>query len=84
MLAVKGVFEKGRARPITKILGYEGQPVIITFLDDPVESESDVQVETADAWQVISQLIEECSVETGITDLAHRHDEYLHHTSPES
>lgn len=84
MLAVKGVFEKGRARPITKILGYEGQPVIITFLDDPVESESDVQVETADAWQVMSQLIEECSVETGITDLAHRHDEYLHHTSPES
>lgn len=84
MFAVKGVFEQGRARPISKILGYEGQPVIITFLDDPAEAENEVQLETADAWLAMSQLIEECSVETGITDLAHRHDEYLHHTSPES
>lgn len=72
MFAVKGVFEQGRARPIGKILGREGQAVIITFLDELVESEDDDQVESEDAWQAMSQLIEVCSIETGIPDLAHQ------------
>lgn len=84
MLAVKGIFEQGRARPIGKILGREGQSVIITFLDELAESENDVQVETEAAWQAMTKLIEMCSVETGIPDLAHRHDDYLHHTPEES
>jgi hypothetical protein len=32
----------------------------------------------------MAQLIESCAVETGVRDLAHRHDRYLHHTPPES
>ena len=79
MLAVKGVFEQGRARPIRKIQGREGQPVIITFLEEPAEPENVAQAETEDAWQAMTQLVESCAVETGISDLAHRHDDYLHH-----
>ena len=79
MLAVKGVFEQGRARPIRKIQGREGQQVIITFLEEPTETERIAQVETEDAWQAMTQLVESCAVETGISDLAHRHDDYLHH-----
>ena len=84
MLAVKGVFEKGTARPIRNVRGREGQPVIITFLEEQVEIEDIAQAEAEDAWQKMAQLVESCAVETGIRDLAHRHDQYLHHTSSES
>ena len=84
MLAVRGVFEKGRARPIRSIHGREGQPVIITFLEEPAETERVAEVGSEDAWQAMTQLVASCAVETGIPDLAHRHDEYLHHRSPES
>lgn len=83
MLAVKGVFEKGQARPIRNIRGREGQSVIITFLEEPAEPEHIAQVRSEDAWQAMTQLVESCTVETGVRDLAHRHDEYLHHTPPE-
>ena len=84
MLAVKGIFEKGKARPIGNIRGREGQPVIITFLEEPAETEDAAQAEAEDAWQLMAQLVESCAVETGIRDLAHRHDQYLHHTPSES
>ena len=84
MLAVKGTFEKGKARPIRNIRGREGQPVIITFLEEPAETEDIAQFEAEDAWQTMAQLVESCAVETGIRDLAHRHDQYLHHTPSES
>jgi hypothetical protein len=84
MLAVKGVFEQGRARPIHKVQGREGQPVIITFLEEPVAIDAVAQDKTEDAWLALSQLVDSCAVETGITDLAHRHDDYLHHTPSES
>lgn len=84
MLAVKGVFEQGRARPIQKILGREGQPVIITFLEEPVATEAVSKDETEAAWRALNQLVESCAVETGIRDLAHGHDSYLHHSPEES
>ena len=62
MLAVRGVFEKGRARPITSIRGREGQPVIITFLEEPAETERVAQVGSEDAWQAMTQLVESCEV----------------------
>jgi hypothetical protein len=84
MLAVRGIFEKGQARPIGNIRGRDGQPVIITFLEESVEAKPNAQGDTEDAWQMMAQLVESCAVETGIRDLAHRHDQYLHHTIVES
>ena len=74
MLAVKGVFKQGRARPIHSIQGREGQSVIITFLEEPMAIEVDSKADVEDAWLTLSQLVDSCAVETGITDLAHRHD----------
>jgi hypothetical protein len=42
------------------------------------------QDKTEDAWLALSQLVDSCAVETGITDLAHRHDSYLHHSPAEN
>jgi hypothetical protein len=31
-----------------------------------------------EAWNTLEQLVAQCSVETGIADLAHQHDHYLY------
>lgn len=74
MLSVKGTFQDGVAQPAEPIEGRNGQKVIITFLDDnttglPVDGSP---------WEALSQLIEICAVETGISDLAQQHDHYLY------
>ena len=45
--------------------------------------ENEADVETDVAWQAMTQLIASSAVETGVRDLAHRHDAYLHHMLPE-
>ena len=78
MLSVRGIFEGGAARPSEPIEGRDGQAVIITFLD-----EAGAQTPAADhtaEWDALTQLIEDCGIETGIGDLAHQHDHYLYGT----
>ena len=31
-------------------------------------------------WEALTALLEKCQMDTGITDLAHQHDHYLHGT----
>lgn len=81
MLSVKGVFQNGVVRPIQPVEASEGQSVIIIFLDEGVTSPWLSTDESA--WDALSQLVEGCAVETGITDLAHQHDHYLYHEDRE-
>jgi hypothetical protein len=76
MLSVRGTFENGVAQPIKSIEGREGQPVIITFLDEDGKLESSPAEDSA--WDTLVELVEGCAVETGIADLAHQHDYYLY------
>jgi predicted DNA-binding antitoxin AbrB/MazE fold protein len=76
VLSVKGVFRNGVVRPIQPVEASEGQSVIITFLDEGVTGPEFPVDESA--WDALVQLVEECAVETGITDLAHQHDHYLY------
>jgi predicted DNA-binding antitoxin AbrB/MazE fold protein len=76
MLSVKGVFQNGVVRPVQPVEASEGQSVIIIFLDEGVTSPW-LSVNESD-WDAMLQLVEECAVETGITDLAHQHDHYLY------
>ncbi|MGA9347462.1 MAG: hypothetical protein WBW48_01495 [Anaerolineae bacterium] len=76
MLSVRGVFQNGVVRPIQPVEASDGQSVIITFLDEVVTSPERSVDESA--WDALAQLVEECAVETGITDLAHQHDHYLY------
>jgi hypothetical protein len=64
MLSVKGTFQNGVARPAESILG-EG--------DLPPQATANETV-----WDALQQLVEHCTVETGISDLAHQHDHYLY------
>lgn len=76
MLSVKGQFKDGVARPAEPLKGRDGQPVIITFLEEepvippPAEEDS--------AWDSLARLVEDRAIETWLTDLAHQHDHYLY------
>ena len=76
MLSVKGTFQNGVARPSEPVEEQEGRPVIITFLEGEPSSLSQPAVDE-EAWNTLSQLVEDCGLETGIADLAHQHDHYL-------
>jgi ssDNA-specific exonuclease RecJ len=39
-----------------------------------------VNHEDASDWETLEDLLEECKVETGISDLSEQHDHYLHGT----
>ncbi|MBI3942206.1 MAG: hypothetical protein HY326_04270 [Chloroflexi bacterium] len=75
MLSIKGTFQDGVARPVDPIEGREGQQVIITFLE---EKDANSAAQDEADWDKLMQLIDDCTVETGISDLAHQHDHYLH------
>lgn len=82
MQSIKGIFKDGVVYPNETITYPEFHPVIITFLDVPTDttnisvSEEKYQAE----WDKLLSLVENCQMETGITDLAHQHDHYLYGT----
>ena len=71
MRSVKGKFYNGVATPAEPVEGHEGELVIITFLDEERTADNS-------GWQALAQLVEDCAVETGISDLAQQHDHYLY------
>ncbi len=76
MLSVKGTFHNGVAHPAEAIGGHNRQAVIITFLEEDALPPQPT-TNTA-AWDALQQLVEDCTVETGMNDLAHQHDHYLY------
>ena len=75
MRSVKGQFQNGVATPAEPIEGHEGESVIITFLE---EDRTTLSSADDSGWQALAQLVENCAVETGISDLAAQHDHYLY------
>ena len=76
MLSVKGTCHNGVARPAEAIGGHNGPAVIITFLEEdalPLQPTTNTA-----AWDALQQLVEDCTVKTGMSDLAHQHDHYLY------
>ncbi|MGH9937409.1 MAG: hypothetical protein ACREAM_14275 [Blastocatellia bacterium] len=80
MVSVKGVFQNGVAKPMDVVEGRDGQIVIITFLEEK-ETPQKFAPEQDNEWDVLMKLIEECSMSTGVGDLAHQHDHYLYGTT---
>jgi hypothetical protein len=76
MLSVKGTFQNGVAHHNEPVKEREGQAVIITFLGE--EYAHPASPADDEAWSALEQLVENCTVETGIPDLAHQHDHYLY------
>lgn len=77
MVSIKGTFNNGVVHPLEAIAAKEGQQVIITFVEqeNPIETPSDEI-----SWDEMLDFIDTCAVDTGIEDLAHQHDHYIHGT----
>ncbi|MBE9018458.1 hypothetical protein C7Y66_30085 [Chroococcidiopsis sp. CCALA 051] len=56
-----------------------GRHKVVLAIDEQLIKEQPV-VENELAWDEFEQLIERCAVDTGIEDLAHQHDHYIHGT----
>lgn len=55
----------------------------VTYLQAAVENSFLPEADAAEieaGWASLTALIERCQMDTGITDLAHQHDHYLHGT----
>jgi hypothetical protein len=78
MISVRGTFRNGCAQPDEAVEGHEGQPVIITFVENEGQARDGKAIETD--YDALIQLLEDCRMDTGIEDLAHQHDHYLHGT----
>ena len=76
MVSVKGIFQKGVARPLAPVKGHDGQAVMITFLRGKRPPKSGHSQDHA--WEQFERLVSRCEVETGIRDLAEHHDHYLY------
>lgn len=76
MVSIKGIFNHGVVHPLEAIAAQEGQQVIITFVEQENPSED---LEGSD-WEELNQILADCQVDTGIEDLAHQHDHYIHGT----
>ena len=46
---------------------------------DPIEVKDHTHT-TDKQWDSLNSLIKDCQIKTGISDLAHQHDHYQHHT----
>jgi hypothetical protein len=76
MISVKGKITNGVALPLEPVSDSdEGREVIITFLDN---ESLKVKTEKTNGAKTLEALIEECGVDTGISDLASQHDHYLY------
>jgi hypothetical protein len=77
MVSIRGTFRNGCAQPEEAVEGRDGQPVIITFLEDGSAASPDVLDMDAE-WKALRQMLKDAQADTGISDLAHEHDHYVH------
>lgn len=78
MLTIKGRFKGGVVHPAEPVAALDQEEVLITFLNErPVAPAGRVQETDYDA---LTQLLADSQMDTGIEDLAHQHDHYIHGT----
>jgi hypothetical protein len=80
MQSIKGIVRNGVIYPDQPITYPDNHPVIITFLEaekqEQLVSVSPEEYETS--WDALELALNQNAVDTGISDLAHQHDHYLH------
>jgi hypothetical protein len=75
MISVKGKIKNGVALPLEPVKEFQdGRNIIITLLDDETAEFTPKQT----SKKSLEDLIAECSVDAGISDLAEQHDHYLY------
>jgi len=75
---VKAIYEEGALRLTEPIELEEGAEVdVIVIAHEPENGKRPVEDHS---WNALAELVNECAIDTGVTDLAHQHDHYLYGT----
>jgi len=78
MTSVKAIYEEGLLRLTEPIELEEGAEVdVIVIAHEPENGKRPVEDHS---WNELAELVNECAIDTGVTDLAHQHDHYLYGT----
>ncbi len=75
MFTVKGSYRDGQIQ-LAEPVKYKESKVLVIFLDE--EEDTSGQNQPNADWTAFNNLITDCQMETGISDLAHQHDHYQH------
>jgi hypothetical protein len=84
MLTIKGRVKDGVVYPSEPVAGYDQEEVLITFLNEQIRPStpdsvpSAAQDEAPTDWDALDRIIDAHQMKTGISDLAHQHDHYIH------
>ncbi len=78
MLTIKGRIKDGIIYPAEPVAGYDEEDVLITFLNEQVQTQDTQGQDVPTNWDALDRIIDANQIETGIPDLAHQHDHYIH------
>ena len=75
---LKAIYEKGVLRLQELLPLPEGAEVDVSVSLTETQNGEHSQETEAQSWDAMAQLLNECAVDTGVTDLAQHHDHYLY------
>jgi predicted DNA-binding antitoxin AbrB/MazE fold protein len=73
---LKAIYEQGVLRLKEPLSLADGTQVDVT-VTSPKEDNEPSQVMDGRSWDTLTQLLADCEIDTGVTDLASQHDHYL-------
>ena len=73
---LKAIYEQGVLRLKQPLSLPDGTQVDVTVTSH--ETDSGEQVMDGHSWDTLTQLLAECEIDTGVSDLASQHDHYLY------
>lgn len=75
---LKAIYEKGILRLQEPLPLPEGAEVEVSVSLTEPENGKHSQKTEAQSWDTLAQLLNECAIDTGVSDLAQQHDHYLY------
>ncbi len=75
---LKAIYENGVLRLEQPLAVPEGAEVEVTVSLSDADNGKPLPETDDQAWDALTQLLNECAIDTGVSDLAHQHDHYLY------
>ena len=75
---LKAVYEQGVLRLNEPLPLPDGAQVSVTVISSEKDNGDGSQGMGAGSWDTLTQLLDECSIDTEVPDLANQHDHYLY------
>jgi len=75
---LKAIYENGVLRLEQPLPVPEGSEVDVTVNLSDADNGNPAQETDTQSWDALSQLLNECAIDTGVSDLARQHDHYLY------